>query len=43
MLKIENEWSMPKVKAKLRELYEQMLAADTRMKSTRLYFDVDPM
>ncbi|MBR1935214.1 MAG: primosomal protein N' [Muribaculaceae bacterium] len=43
MLKIENVWSMPKVKAKLRELYEQMLAADTRMKSTRLYFDVDPM
>ena len=26
----------------LRDLYAQLLAADSRMRSTRLYFDVDP-
>ena len=27
----------------LRDLYEQMLAADSRMKAVRLYYDVDPV
>ena len=42
-LKIETAASMKKVKAILRQLYEQMLAADQRMKAVRLYYDVDPV
>lgn len=42
-LKMETAASMAKVKAILRDLYERMLAADTRMKTVRLYYDVDPM
>lgn len=42
MLKMENEASMKKVKAILRQLYERMLAIDSRMKSVILYYDVDP-
>lgn len=42
MLKIENEASMPKVKAILRSVYES-LARDPRIKSSVLYYDVDPM
>ncbi len=43
VLKMENEASMNKVKKILRELYEQMVAIDGRMKSTLLYYDVDPV
>jgi len=43
MLKFENEASMTKVKQILRNIYEQMVAADGRMKSTIVYYDVDPM
>ncbi len=42
-LKIETGASMAKVKKILRDLYEQMLAADARMKTVRLYYDVDPV
>ena len=42
-LKMETAASMAKVKAILRDLYERMLAADARMKTVRLYYDVDPM
>ena len=42
-LKMETAASMTKVKGILRTLYEQMLAADSRMKSIRLYYDVDPI
>ena len=42
-LKMETGASMTKVKKILRDLYEQMLAADARMKAIRLYYDVDPV
>ena len=42
-LKMETAASMSKVKKILRDLYEQMLANDARMKSVRLYYDVDPV
>jgi len=42
-LKMETAASMSKVKGILRNLYEQMIAADTRMKAVRLYYDVDPV
>ena len=42
-LKMETGASMAKVKSILRDLYEQMLAADARMKAVRLYYDVDPV
>ena len=42
VLKMELTASMVKVKKILRDIYEQLLAADSRMRSTRLYFDVDP-
>ena len=42
-LKMETGASMAKVKKILRDLYEQMLAADARMKTVRLYYDVDPV
>lgn len=42
-LKMETTSSMVKVKAILRDLYEQMLAADSRMKAVKLYYDVDPV
>ena len=42
-LKMETAASMTKVKKILRDLYEQMLAADARMKTVRLYYDVDPV
>lgn len=41
VLKIETTASMPKVKQILRSLYEQSLT-DPRMKSTIVYYDVDP-
>ena len=40
---METAASMTKVKKILRDLYEQMLASDARMKSVRLYYDVDPV
>ena len=43
VMKVETQASMSKVKAILRQLYEQMLELDGRMKSVRLYYDVDPM
>ncbi len=43
VLKMENEASMIKVKNILRTIYENMLSVDSRMKSTILYYDVDPM
>ena len=43
VLKMELNASMVKVKKILRDLYEQLLATDSRMRSTRLYFDVDPV
>ena len=42
-LKMETAASMTKVKKILRDLYEQMIAADARMKALRLYYDVDPV
>ena len=42
-IKMETAASMTKVKKILRDLYERMLAADARMKSVRLYYDVDPV
>ena len=42
-LKMETTASMSKVKGILRNLYEQMIAADARMKTVRLYYDVDPV
>ena len=42
VLKMELSASMVKVKKILRDLYEQLLGLDSRMRSTRLYFDVDP-
>ncbi len=42
-LKIETIASMVKVKKILRDLYEQMIATDARMKAVRLYYDVDPV
>ena len=42
-LKMETGASMAKVKSILRDLYEQMLAADARIKGVRLYYDVDPV
>ena len=42
-LKMETAASMSKVKGILRTLYEQMLAADARMKTVKLYYDVDPV
>lgn len=43
MLKFELAASMTKVKAILRGIYERLVATDSRMKSTILYYDVDPM
>lgn len=43
VLKMENEVSMMKVKKILRQLYENMVNADSRMKSVILYYDVDPV
>ena len=34
---------MPKVKIILRQIYENLIKIDGRMKSVRLYFDVDPV
>ena len=42
-LKMETAASMSKVKGILRTLYEQMIAADERMKGVKLYYDVDPV
>jgi primosomal protein N' (replication factor Y) len=42
-LKMETAASMSKVKGILRTLYEQMIAADARMKGVKLYYDVDPV
>lgn len=42
MLKIETGASMPKVKHILRQVYETM-ASDSRMRSTTVYYDVDPV
>ena len=43
VLKMELEASMPKVKKILRDLYEQMIDIDSRMKAIRLHYDVDPV
>lgn len=43
VLKMEIHASMSKVKKILRGLYEQMVGLDSRMKSTILYYDVDPV
>ena len=43
VLKMELQASMPKVKQILRNIYEQMLAIDSRTKTVRLYYDVDPV
>ena len=43
VIKIETGASMVKVKQALRGIYEQMLAADSRMRSVYLYYDVDPV
>ena len=42
-LKMETEASMKKVKEYLRSVYENMIKADSRMKSCILYYDVDPV
>ena len=41
MLKVEVEASMAKVKSILRTIFES-LARDPRMKSSVIYYDVDP-
>lgn len=43
MLKMELQASMPKVKQILRDLYVKMIDTDSRMKSVRLHYDVDPV
>ena len=43
VLKMETQASMNKVKQILRNIYEQMINSDSRMKSIRLYYDVDPV
>ena len=43
VLKLELEASMQKVKQILRNLYEQMIDTDSRMKAIRLHYDVDPV
>ena len=43
MLKMELQASMPKVKQILRDLYVKMLDMDSRMKSVKLHYDVDPV
>jgi len=43
VLKMEITASMSKVKAILRQIYENLLATDARMKQVRLYYDVDPV
>ena len=43
VLKMETEASMKKVKEYLRSVYENMINADSRMKSCILYYDVDPV
>ena len=43
VLKMENEASMIKVKQILRDIYVKMIASDSRMRSIRLYYDVDPV
>lgn len=43
VLKMETQASMSKVKKILRNIYEQMVEADARMKALRLYYDVDPV
>lgn len=43
VLKMENEASMPKVKNILRRIYENIINADSRMKSAIVCYDVDPM
>lgn len=42
VLKIETEASLSKVKQILRNIYERMLSLDSRMKSVRIHYDVDP-
>ncbi|MDE6022420.1 MAG: primosomal protein N', partial [Muribaculaceae bacterium] len=42
MLKIESGASMKKVKALLRQVYER-IAADPRIKSSQIHYDVDPV
>ncbi|MDE6715627.1 MAG: primosomal protein N' [Muribaculaceae bacterium] len=42
-LKMELAASMPKVKTILRDIYENIINADSRMKSAILYYDVDPL
>lgn len=42
MIKIESEASMPKVKAIIRSIYESV-ARDSRMKTSTIYYDVDPV
>lgn len=43
VIKVESFASMAKVKAILRNIQEQMLATDSRMRAVRLYYDVDPV
>lgn len=42
VLKMETEASMKKVKGYLRQVYEEAIKSDARMKSCTIYFDVDP-
>ena len=42
VLKMEVEASMQKVKGYLRQVYEEMITDDSRMKNCILYYDVDP-
>ncbi len=43
VLKVETTASMKKVKQILRDTYERLVAADSRMKAVRLVYDVDPV
>ena len=43
VLKMELQASMPKVKRILRDRYEQMLSLDSRMRTVRVHYDVDPV
>ena len=43
VLKMETQASMTKVKKILRDIYEQLVAIDSRAKAAIIYHDVDPV
>gem|GEM_PF-6766112 len=43
VLKIEPQASMSRVKAIMRQQYEQLLGIDARARQVRIHYDVDPV